>query len=1516
MPIAAVVNISTPEATPLSDSVTLQSDSGYFKKKTFYPRYDAPNRRIEILRPWGTPPGPGVTGDPGAVEATANATNCDATVIDHTTLPHGWVRVWTHSLNGVRVEKTITASSAVNETFPTGGIPQQPVTTETQVRYIGQSTVPMTSVHRVFQTGADARLFGRSLSMVKTDGSTENSTYHFGTWNPASRNFAEDGGGDLKVNRVRQSGGRTEQESTVEDYQGHVLSRTVYRSVGASASLLVSRDVHEYDELGHLIRSERQTDSGWRTTYLTTWTGEYQTSETDSTGVVTAFADTDGDGTSDVETRAALPSSGGLPAIPERTVTRSWDNTHVWQTESITSAGLPVASREWKLDGAGRVLEEKRNDFLITRYEYETGENGSQTVRRFERAVYPPTAAERLISATETDGLGRVVSLSGPGVVEEHHTYVVQADGNTLETITRGSSTVASEQVITERLTDPAGRRVGEKVNVPNGVWRTWEYDGYGRVAAEKLNGTLVRSYAYDDSMASVTETAQPGTDPARITARSGRIEGNYEVQRIATGTSFQERWTKLGLLGSNELGETKIGHPGLVWVSTKTSLIPGDQALVEEEYRAGATSPDIRKSRAGVVVQETHSADGSVVTRVPNALGRPTMETVMPVDRTTYFGYDYGTGTLNWSSTFDQGIPKFTSTQALVGADDYAAGRVKSQTENGLTTYYRYTARGALYATWGASYPVRYTYDGAGRLVKMETYGGVNDNNTKDPALFNPDSNPSAWPDGDKTEWKYFDGTMALQKKLDASVPVGKGAGYTYDPRGPLATRTWARGVVSTYTHNALGELKAIVYSGGPPGAPYTPNVSITRDATGRITQILDGSVRTFEYDDKGRLMEERGSTATLTRGYDTAGRETTMGLWGEPNGTGSGAWATWQGTDFDPTTGAVKGLTTPEGRMEMSYTSGTRLASGWTLHGAQMTRVSDKFGRVESVTTSPSAGAPVARTYGYDQNNRRDHLEDETGRYWKYSYDLRSQVVKGEKKLGGVDLPGLKREYEYDAIGNRVKLTVNGIDNKWFVTGLNQFEKRNVEGKQYLTGTANAAAAVSAVVEGNVGASVDIARGPAGTVAAGDFRVRIDTTIGSQAKNLKITVREAAIPPATVPTEQPPGHIFIPASPELFTYDDDGNLTKDGRWIYTWDAENRLKMMTTREDLGTMSPDPLPLVKLTFEYDANWRRTTKTVQTKVGNVWQFTRQIRFLYDRWNLLAEYERTSPAGNATFTLVRTHNWGPDLSGTAQGAGGVGGLIITRQHRVPNGTGGYNVQSFLPAFDGNGNVVALLDVYSGERVAEYDYGPFGETLRKTGPRAQGSPFRFSTKYCDEETGLSYYGYRYYSPALGRWANRDPIEESGGLGIHGFSQNNPVNKIDSLGLEVLPPVVSPPIVSPVTPTGPIAPPIPKVVPLLFLIDVAWDVWTHQDEIQRFYEGVIEKCCTNQRGRNERGQGNYVLDDAKWEHRNNPEKSICDILAGWMEDEKKKGRNADSCYMQEIKKAQKAAGCVHSNK
>jgi RHS repeat-associated protein len=80
---------------------------------------------------------------------------------------------------------------------------------------------------------------------------------------------------------------------------------------------------------------------------------------------------------------------------------------------------------------------------------------------------------------------------------------------------------------------------------------------------------------------------------------------------------------------------------------------------------------------------------------------------------------------------------------------------------------------------------------------------------------------------------------------------------------------------------------------------------------------------------------------------------------------------------------------------------------------------------------------------------------------------------------------------------------------------------------------------------------------------------------------------------------------------------------------------------------------------------------------------------------------------------------------------------------------------------------------------------EYGPFGEVIRATGPMAKANHFRFSTKYQDDETDLLYYGYRYSNGSTGRWLNRDPIGELGGINLYGYVGNDPINEIDLFGL-----------------------------------------------------------------------------------------------------------------------------------
>ena len=115
-------------------------------------------------------------------------------------------------------------------------------------------------------------------------------------------------------------------------------------------------------------------------------------------------------------------------------------------------------------------------------------------------------------------------------------------------------------------------------------------------------------------------------------------------------------------------------------------------------------------------------------------------------------------------------------------------------------------------------------------------------------------------------------------------------------------------------------------------------------------------------------------------------------------------------------------------------------------------------------------------------------------------------------------------------------------------------------------------------------------------------------------------------------------------------------------------------------------------------------------------------------MYDGWLLVVErVERSSGILEQI-----DYWWGKDLSGTLDGAGGIGGLLYMRKN-------GCDV--YVPLYDGHGNVMQYVDK-QGSIVAQYAYDAFGNIIQKGGVKADELKIRFSTKYSDDESGLYYF------------------------------------------------------------------------------------------------------------------------------------------------------------------------------
>ncbi len=169
----------------------------------------------------------------------------------------------------------------------------------------------------------------------------------------------------------------------------------------------------------------------------------------------------------------------------------------------------------------------------------------------------------------------------------------------------------------------------------------------------------------------------------------------------------------------------------------------------------------------------------------------------------------------------------------------------------------------------------------------------------------------------------------------------------------------------------------------------------------------------------------------------------------------------------------------------------------------------------------------------------------------------------------------------------------------------------------------------------------------------------------------------------------------------------------------------------------------------------------------------------LRFLAMLALLLVTFpsEGSLPRQSALSRLDYTR--GLDLSGSLQGAGGIGGLLARTDHASSS--------SYFYHADGAGNVTALSDA-QGRIAARYLYNPFGRLIAKWGPMADVNRYQFSSKESDYLSGLSYYGYRFYDPTLQRWLTRDPLGEAGGVNLYGFVGNDPISRVDPLGLTYL--------------------------------------------------------------------------------------------------------------------------------
>lgn len=659
--------------------------------------------------------------------------------------------------------------------------------------------------------------------------------------------------------------------------------------------------------------------------------------------------------------------------------------------------------------------------------------------------------------------------------------------------------------------------------------------------------------------------------------------------------------------------------------------------------------------------------------------------------------------------------------------------------------TEFAYDANGNLVQITDRSLVVtKREYDKLNRLTKViEDFGGT------DPTTANTNT--------------YIEYNGAVQTKLkdhdlntteyqyDAALRVwriiypddgGTGEGTVtlgYYPSGKLWTRTTQDGVVTTYTYNDLHQLAGRSYS-----TPSQPAETFAFDRSGRLVAADKTGVAEvdFVFDKIGRLRTETLRYLPSNDAYTTKYDYTVTG------------------------NGATRTITYPGGP--------TGAASGRVV-------VETYDRRLRQIDVNGGTG--VGTTWGYDDADRRDSYQRANGVAGQIDFDLNNRITQIlADDTTGTPAALVQLSHGYDPYGNRL-WTDNLL--KPDRSEIYQYDARN-RLTNFRRGTIQWNAGVPSVPNPLAHAQI-----PGAQTWSLDRRgnwLEFTEQVGNP---LVTTTQNRAVAnganeyaqftidgvPGDSPDHDAKGNVL--RDPYAPNYDPDGpgGIDVSLGQQYVYDAENRLTQVTTDD----VTPQPL----LGIEYDALGRRIESTDHTGASNPCEGGTQpvtTRQVYAGIQTIEEYVWCD-AVPAAWELAREFVWGPRFPEPVAMIDHteVGDIANTATPEVL-----HYVQDVL------GSTIALTDS-SGAAVERYTYDPYGKTVVEDGIQSvsrdrshYGNPLRWTGQRYHDGVALYHFHFRIFSPSLGRWLNRDPLEYVDGPNLYEYVSSGPVTSIDRFGLK----------------------------------------------------------------------------------------------------------------------------------
>lgn len=926
-----------------------------------------------------------------------------------------------------------------------------------------------------------------------------------------------------------------------------------------------------------------------------------------------------------------------------------------------------------------------------------------QTVARLDAGGSPFEAV-----VTQTDWLGRPQSI----------TYAGDANGDS-----------QPDRALAEF--DSGGRPL--KLTDPDGVTTLFSYDLTNEVTTTALdldNDGVITIGSDQISTLRRGQSINPADELILWTETTIRDDANLErtLARAEFRSDGLESWSYAYDNSVPSLTYTLTSYlPATPGAWDTVTEFPNGNSAIQRIRNGRLDNTEVRDSSDGSLISRSYGYDSyHRINHLSDSSG--------PDVDTTYVSNHHdlvasrSVGTLLTSFSYDH-----RGRRTLVDAPD-SLDDTGAPVDNQRSTSH-FPHGGIREVTGTPGYHLSYTYDEANRMSTLSTAG-----------------THSA-----VTRWLYDSDRGWLSAKLhDSPTPAtGSGPSYTYTAAGRLATRLSERGTTTTHSYGSDGRIQLTSYSDG------TPSVSIlNRDSRGRIQRLSDaGGERTFTYNDYDTLTAtnyEAGHVLhdwSVQQSRDTLGRLNALTL----HGAGSDQHHLAFGYDtanrlesvqannlaawyhYDPTRQRVAQLSVSNAQEAILYT----------------TRSYDALNRLDRISSHNGEVHAQFALYGDAQAQRDDvgritHRTRTDGTQWRFGYKSTGELSTAKLHLSNSspdEVLGHFLAWTYDGIGNRSSSSANDppVPTNSTANVLNQPSTVQSPGLADVFGEA------PLTTEVLVNGATATRQGPffhhslSANNAVGPLWQAVSVQNDGNTTN---------------------GHLPIPAANVVPTHDADGNLTQNGLWDFTWDAENRLTQAATS---AAAIAAGFPYHRVTYLYDAESRRIQRQHFDAPAAVVP-TDTTRYLYAGWRCLGELDGSN-------LLTRSFAWGLDNNDALHLGDPNAALLWIHDHSSGD--------SHLTHYDLNGNITGLVSAQTKSPSANYAYSPFGKLLTATGPYAQENPYRFSTQFQDPTTELLYYGYRHLDTKSGRWLSRDPAGEDGGANLYAFLGNDGVNQNDVLGL-----------------------------------------------------------------------------------------------------------------------------------